>query len=59
VILEVQTDTGEVYKRLDSGLAELLWVTNTRALEDQWRAESTTRDDNLLAGSDDTRGRLT
>jgi hypothetical protein len=33
MVLEVETDTGEVYEGLDTGLAELLWVTNTRALE--------------------------
>jgi hypothetical protein len=59
MVLEVETDTGEVYEGLDTGLAELLWVTNTRALEDQWRAEGATRDNYLFAGFDDTRGWLT
>jgi hypothetical protein len=48
--LEVQTNTGKVDQRLDASLAELLWITDTRALEDEWRAESATGDDDLLAG---------
>ena len=38
VVLEVQTNTGQVDKWLDAGLAKLLRVTNTRALEDEWGA---------------------
>lgn len=53
VILEVQTHTGQVDKRLDARLAELLWVADTRALENEGRAESASRHDDLLAGFDD------
>jgi hypothetical protein len=53
MILEVQTNTREVDERLDTGLAKLLWVTDTRALKDEWRGKSTARDDDLLAGLDD------
>lgn len=49
MVLEVETDTGKVDKRLDASAAELLWVTDTRALKDKGRAEGTARDDNLLA----------
>jgi hypothetical protein len=36
VILEIETNAGEIDERLDTSLAELLWVTNTRSLEDEW-----------------------
>jgi hypothetical protein len=52
MILEIETNTRKIDKRLDAGLAELLWVTDTRALKDERRAESTTRNDDLLAGLD-------
>ena len=51
--LEVETDTWQVHERLHTSLAELLGVTNTGSLEDEWRAEGTTGDDDLLAGPDD------
>jgi hypothetical protein len=51
--LEVETDTWQVHKRLDTSLAELLGVTDTGALENEWGAESATGDDDLLAGLDD------
>jgi hypothetical protein len=41
VILEVETDAGEVDERLDTDFAELLWVTDAGALEDERRAQST------------------
>lgn len=50
VVLEVETDTRKIDKRLDASLAELLGVTDTRALQDEWRAQGTARDDDLLAG---------
>lgn len=50
VVLEVETNAGKIDERLDTGLAELLWVANTRALEDQWGAERATTDNNQLAG---------
>lgn len=53
MVLEVATNTREVHDRLDSGLAELLGVTNTRALEDQRRAEGASADDDLLASAVD------
>jgi hypothetical protein len=39
VVLEVETNTRQVHERLDAHLAELLWVTDTRALEDEWRTK--------------------
>jgi len=36
VILEVETDTGEVDEGLDASLAEFLGVADTRALQDEW-----------------------
>ena len=48
MVLEVEANTGEIHKWLDTSLAELLGITNTRALEDQWRAESATANDNEL-----------
>jgi hypothetical protein len=49
VVLEVETDTRQVDERLHAGVAKLLRVTDTRALKDEWRAESASGDDNLLA----------
>lgn len=54
VVLKVETDAWQVDEGLDASLAELLWVTNTRALKNKWRAEGTARHDNLLAGLDDS-----
>jgi hypothetical protein len=59
VILEVETDTWQVDERFDASLAELLWVTNTGSLKDEWRAESATRNDDLLPSLDDSRRQLT
>ena len=53
MVLEVETNTRQVNKRLDASLAELLWVTDTRALKDEWRAECSAGYDDLLAGLDD------
>ena len=58
MVLEVETNTRKIYKRLDARLAELLWVTDTRSLEDQWRAEGAARYNDLLAGSDNLRCQL-
>jgi hypothetical protein len=58
VVLEVETHTRQVDKRLDARLAELLWVTDTRALKDEWRTERSARYDDLLACLDDTRGNV-
>jgi hypothetical protein len=55
MILEVETNTRKIDKRLDTGLAKLLWVTDTRALEDERRTQSTTGDDDLLASPDGPR----
>jgi len=55
VILEVETNTGKVDEGLDASLAELLGVTDTRALQDERRAQCTTRHDDLLAGLVDLR----
>jgi hypothetical protein len=59
VVLEVETNTWQVHKRLDASLAELLWVTDTRALENEWRTKCSTRHDDLLACLDDARGNFT
>jgi hypothetical protein len=53
VVLEVQAHAGQVNKRLHASLAELLRVTNTTSLQDQRRAKSTTRHNNLLSSSVD------
>lgn len=49
VVLEVQTNTGQVDQGLDASLAKLLGVTNTRALENEWRAQGASGHDDLLA----------
>lgn len=53
VILEVETDTGEVHQRLYANLAQLLCVTDPRPLEDKRRAECASTDDDLFAGFED------
>lgn len=52
MVLEVESHTGKVDDGLDAGSAELLGVTDTRALEDQGRGEGSARDDDLLAGAE-------
>ena len=52
VVLEVESHTGKVDDGLDTSGAELLGVTDTRALEDQGRGEGSARDDDLLAGTE-------
>lgn len=52
MVLEVETDTRKVNQGLDAGLAELLWVTNTRSLKDERRAHRTARNNDLLASTD-------
>jgi len=58
MILEVKTDTWQIDERLDTSLAELLRVANTRSLEDEWRAESATGNDDLFTSLDDSRCQL-
>ena len=50
MVLEVEADTWKIHQRLDSDLAELFWITDTRPLEDQRGAESATADDDHLPG---------
>ena len=50
MVLEVQANTRQVDERLDASLAELLWVTDARALKNERRAESAAADDDELAG---------
>lgn len=52
MVLEVKTDTWEVDDGLDASLLELLGITDTRSLKDQWRRESTAGNNNLLAGTE-------
>jgi len=52
VVLEVETDAGEIDEGLDACAAELLWVADAGALEDEWGAEGAARDDDLFAGAD-------
>ena len=58
MILEIQSDAGKVDNGLDSGSTELLGVTDTRALQNQWRRESASRDDNLLASTEHASARI-
>lgn len=53
VVLEVAAYTGQVDDGLDASTAKLVRVTDTRALEDQWRAEGAAADDDLLASTED------
>lgn len=58
MILEVETNSWKIDERLNSGLAKLLRVTNTGALENERRTESTARNDDLLAGPNSPRLQL-
>lgn len=58
VVLEVKTDTRKIDQRLYTSLAELLWVTDTGSLKDERRAESASRNDDLLPGLDDPGSQL-
>lgn len=58
VVLEVQTDTWKIDERFNTSFAELLWVTNTRSLKDEWRTESTSGNNDLLPGSDNSGSQL-
>lgn len=50
--LEIEAYTWQVHEGLDTSLTELLGVTDTGSLENEWGAEGATRDDDLLAGPD-------
>ena len=53
VVLEIETDSGKIDERLDTGLAKLLWVSDTRSLQDKRRTKSTSGDNDLLPSFDD------
>ncbi len=53
VVLEVETDTGQVNLAFHTGFLEFLGFSDAGSLEHKWRAESATGDDDLLAGFDD------
>lgn len=53
MVLEVAAHTGQVDDGLDASTAKLVRVTDTRALEDQGRAEGAAADDDLLASTED------
>lgn len=58
VVLEVAANTRQVDQRLDAGAAQLLGVSDTRALQDKRRAEGAAADDDLFAGPVDLAGRV-
>ncbi len=58
VVLEVAAYTGQVDDGLDASTAKLVGVTDTRALEDQRRAEGAAADDDLLASTEDPANRF-
>ena len=53
MVLEVETNAGQVYLAFYPCLLEFLGVSNARSLEYEWRAESAAGNYNLLAGFDD------
>jgi hypothetical protein len=53
--LEVQPHTREIHEWLDTRLAKLAWITDTRALQNQWRAERSTTDNDLLSSLENLR----
>lgn len=53
VVLEVETNAGQVNLAFHAGFLEFLGVSNARSLEHQRCAESAAGDDDLLAGFDD------
>lgn len=55
MVLEVESNTWKVYKRLNACLTKLLCVTDSGSLKDQWAAQGATADDDLLAGPEGPR----
>ena len=55
MVLKVQTNAWKVDNRLDTNLLQLLWVTDTASLKNQWRRECTSRNNDLLASSESAR----
>lgn len=53
VVLEIETNAGQVDLTFHTGFLEFLGVANARSLEHKWRAECAAGDDDLLAGFDD------
>lgn len=53
MVLEVLADAGQVHGRLDASTAQLLGVTDSRALQDKRRGEGAAADDDLLSGAED------
>ena len=52
MVLEVETNAGQVNLAFDAGFLEFLGVPDAGSLKHEWRAESAAGDDNLLAGFD-------
>ena len=48
MVLEIKSHARQVDERLHARLTEFLGITDTAPLQDQWRAQSTTRHDDLL-----------
>lgn len=53
MVLEVETNTGQVDKRLNAGSAKLGRVANARSLQNKRGAECSAADNDLLAGTKD------
>ena len=51
--LKIKTHARQIHDSFYTDIFELLWITNTAALEDQGRAQRSTTDNNLLANLDD------
>ena len=58
MILEIEANTGKVNNGLDTNFPELLGISDATALKDQWGRECTTRNDHLLAGTENARSLL-
>ena len=53
MVLEVKTNAGQINLTFHASFLEFLGVSDAGTLKHEWRAESTTGDDNLFAGFDD------
>jgi hypothetical protein len=48
MILEIQSNAGQINDRLDASLLQLRGVTNTTSLKDQWRRQRASRNNDHL-----------
>ena len=55
VVLEVQTDPRKINHRFNTDVFQFLGITDSGSLQNEWGAECTARDHDLLSGADNLR----